>query len=195
MLQWAKDQYTICAESAQSIECRKSEEIKEELEKARGSTAEGAKNYYSAMTDEERLEFDSAYESEAERLTASLAAAWVSTTTIAAGNNGAACGGEGDNKVECTSGCCGTSTRIDANGDALSEVREDICVEDPNGSAVNEALTAVTNIITGGAASDAGFDWTDDGANSLGYSYNHVCDSAVRVMATASAALAAYTLM
>jgi len=76
-LVWAKEVYEACKINELAVACQKAFELREEEEKARAPTGDGAKNYYSAMNAEERDSYKKARKEDIEKEEAALAAAFI----------------------------------------------------------------------------------------------------------------------
>jgi len=160
LLKWGKEVYQTCKDDPKGIACRQANEIRKDDGKAR---AEGDKNYYHGMTDDERAEFDKESQDRKKGLESTLAAAWLKDHAPQAGEEGSDCS---VNKCTNPNHCCGTSTPQE--GAWVNEKLEKICG--------NKIMKKYEDV--------------------LGSKYDHVCEGAQKVMATAAAALvAAYSLM
>lgn len=71
---WEKQKYVVCKDDPNGIACRKADEIKKDEEKRR---SESEKNFYSAMTDLDRIEFKTQAEKDVQALEATLTAAFI----------------------------------------------------------------------------------------------------------------------
>jgi len=176
-LVWAKEVYEACKVNEKAIACQKAFELREEEEKARAPTGEGAKNYYKEMDAEEREEYRKARKEVIGQEEAALAAAFLKDNKPAESSLGGFCGtksgeneGDDDIVVKCfnIAHCCGTSTPKD--GAFVNEPLKNICAD------------KTTKVFVDG----------------LGAEYTHECypEMAKRVAASAAAAVAlAYSLM
>lgn len=87
LLTWKKEVYETCKADKEGIECRKADDLKEDVEKSRG------KDYYTG-TKEYRAEADEAQKEKTEALKSTLVAAWREENKPAAGTNGGMCSEE-----------------------------------------------------------------------------------------------------
>jgi len=74
---WERRKYETCKADSKGIACRKADEIKSDEEEARAGSGDGAKNYYSGMTDDERLTYEFKREDEVKALESTLTAAFI----------------------------------------------------------------------------------------------------------------------
>lgn len=116
LLVWKKETYETCVSDPDGIDCRKANEIREDVEKARGQ------DYYTG-TKEDREAADAAQAEKTEALKSQLVAAWREENKPADGTNGGLC----SETVLCgLTLCCGNSTP-DADQKFATEPLTNIC--------------------------------------------------------------------
>jgi len=116
LLEWKKEVYETCKADKEGIQCRKADELKEDIEKSRG------KDYYTG-TKEFRAEADTAQKEKTEALESQLAAAWREDNKPADGTSGGMC----SETVTCDLLlCCGNSTPA-ADQKFATETLNNIC--------------------------------------------------------------------
>jgi len=127
LYKWYQSVYETCQENAKSPKCRDANTLKKKLETARAGTGDDAKNFYSKMTDEDRVAFAKTWDEEEKKEVSALAAAWVKANPPKEGEVGSACKTETlPPSCPTATHCCGTATPKD--GAFVKEAKKNICV-------------------------------------------------------------------
>merc|ERR1712216_560571 len=165
ILLWKKEVYETCKTNDKAIACQKANELRISEEKARaGADSADKKNYYSAMSDDERAAFVKGFAEEKKKEEETLAVAVIAANVPKSGESGFACV-----ESECTVGtesfwCCGTSNRVGNEAGDITGQKTKVC----------------------GRVEASGSDARYDGAweDALGVKYQHTCELAQKLVAT-----------
>lgn len=180
---WERRKYETCKADSKGIACRKADEIKKDEETQR---AAGDKNYYSAMTDDERLTYEFKREDEVKALESTLTAAFIVDSRATEGI-GRICGPTSYNgQVGSSVATAVMNALFKAEDSVQCEGADECCgIATPvQGAFVNDRLVMCNTKGTG-----VTFE------NDLGQVYNFECQNAIKLATSVAAASVAYLYM